>query len=154
MSCRFILTWSRDCASGFQNARGGDQRAVLAFDRAAVAKPERLFPGTWAKRAFQMLRNDLDAARIPYVTDAGVADFHSLRHTFISNLATGGVHPKVAQQLARHSTITLTMDRYTHLGLIDIAAGLSALPTIVTSDANQSRATGTTDLTGSGSDLS
>ena len=30
-----------------------------------------------------------------------VADFHALRHTFITNLARGGVHPKVAQALAR-----------------------------------------------------
>ena len=38
--------------------------------------------------------------------------FHALRHTFITNLARSGVHPKTAQSLARHSTITLTMDRY------------------------------------------
>ena len=68
------------------------------------------------------------------VDDAGrVADFHSLRHTFISNLAASGVHPKVAQQLARHSTITLTMDRYSHLGLIDMTAGRP--PRICTSSA-------------------
>ena len=30
-----------------------------------------------------------------------VADFHALRHTLITNLATGGVHPKVAQALGR-----------------------------------------------------
>ncbi|MGA2500924.1 MAG: tyrosine-type recombinase/integrase, partial [Tepidisphaeraceae bacterium] len=42
------------------------------------------------------------------------ADFHALRHTFISNLVAGGVHPKTAQRLARHSVITLTMDRYCH----------------------------------------
>ena len=39
-----------------------------------------------------------------------MADFHALRHTFVSNLANS----KMAQPLARHSTITLTMDRYTH----------------------------------------
>ena len=122
-----------------------DQRTVLAFDRAADAKPERLFPGTWAKRAFKMIHLDLDAAGIPYATDAGVADFHSLRHSFISNLVTGGVHPKVAQQLARHSSITLTMDRYAHLGLIDMTAGLSALPTITAPESQMMRATGTMD---------
>ena len=46
------------------------------------------------------------------------------------------------------------MDRYTHLGLIDIAAALQSLPTIATSDANQCRATGTSDTTGNGSNLS
>ncbi len=83
-----------------------------------------------------MLRGDLAAARQQWIDEAAndsdlaerkrssflayadesghVIDFHALRHTFITNLARGGVHPKTAQSLARHSTITLTMDRYSH----------------------------------------
>lgn len=41
-----------------------------------------------------------------------VFDFHALRHQFMSNLVRGGEHPKEVQSLARHSTITLTMDLY------------------------------------------
>jgi len=76
-----------------------------------------------------MWRADPEANGIPY-RDAGgrVFDFHAIRHLFISNLAAAGVHPKVAQTLARHSTITLTMDRYTHLGLHDQTAALDKLP--------------------------
>ncbi len=92
-----------------------------------------------------MLHNDLEASGIPYVTADGIADFHRLRHTFISNLAACGIHPKLAQQLARHSTIALTMDRYTHLGLIDMTTALESLPNIVSTDAKECRATGTTD---------
>ncbi len=92
-----------------------------------------------------MLQNDLDAAGIAYVTDDGVADFHSLRHTFISNLVAGGVHPKLAQQLARHSTITLTMDRYSHVGLLDLNAALRSLPVTTAPETQSMRATGTTD---------
>ena len=92
-----------------------------------------------------MLRSDLDAAEIAYATDAGIADFHSLRHTFISNLVAGGVHPKLAQQLARHSTITLTMDRYSHVGLLDMNSALESLPNIAAPDSQAMRATGTTD---------
>jgi site-specific recombinase XerD len=33
-----------------------------------------------------------------------VADFHSLRHTFVTNLVNAGVAPKDAKELARHST--------------------------------------------------
>ena len=63
------------------------------------------------------------------VDEAGrYVDFHALRHTFISNLAGGGVHPKTAQTLARHSTISLTMDRYTHMRREDLAGALDALP--------------------------
>ena len=52
---------------------------------------------------------------------------------------------KLAQQLAQHSTITLTMDRYSHLGLIDMTAGLESLSTIAAPEATTMRATGTTD---------
>src|SRR5262249_2608782 len=79
----------------------------------------------------EMLRVDLAAAKIPYRDTANrVADFHALRHTFISNLAAGGVHPKTAQVLARHSTITLTMDRYSHIGRAADAQALNALPNL------------------------
>ncbi len=43
------------------------------------------------------------------------ADFHGLCHTFITNLSLSGVDPKTAQTLARHSTMELTMNVYTHL---------------------------------------
>lgn len=77
----------------------------------------------------RVLRVDLGAAGIPYRDASGrVVDFHALRHTFITNLAQGGVHPKTAQALARHSTITLTMDRYSHSEREDEARALSALP--------------------------
>ena len=58
-----------------------------------------------------LLRKDLQAAGIPY-RDASdrAADFHALRHTFITRLARSGVAPAVANSLARHSTITLTMN--------------------------------------------
>ena len=92
-----------------------------------------------------MLRIDLDAAGIAYATDDGIADFHSLRHSFISNLVSGGVHPKLAQQLARHSSITLTMDRYSHVGLLDMTAALESLPAVGTSEQQTMRTTGTTD---------
>jgi len=59
-----------------------------------------------------------------------VVDFHALRHTFISNLAAAGVHPKTAQTLARHSTITLTMDRYTHVRMENLTAALDVLPSL------------------------
>jgi integrase len=41
--------------------------------------------------------------------------FHDLRHSFASLLLLDGIHPKVVQELLGHSTITLTMDTYSHL---------------------------------------
>lgn len=47
-------------------------------------------------------------------TQGKFADFHGLRHTFITNLSLNGVDPKTAQTLARHSSMELTMRTYTH----------------------------------------
>ena len=93
---------------------------------------EPCWPGTWHERAARMLRKDLSAAGIDYEDDKGhVFDFHSLRHTFISNLARAGVHPSVAKELARHSTIELTMDRYTHVAQEQMAKALGELPPLL-----------------------
>ena len=78
----------------------------------------------------KMLQADLERAGIPDSTEAGVVDFHSLRVTFITNLARGGVHPRIAQALARHSTIDLTMRTYTKLRPDEERTGLAALPSV------------------------
>ena len=41
--------------------------------------------------------------------------FHSLRHTFASGLCNKREYPKVIQSLLGHSSITQTMDTYSHL---------------------------------------
>lgn len=66
----------------------------------------------------------------PENANGEVADFHALRNTFITMLASSGVHPKVAQVLARHSTITLTMDRYSHSRLVDLNTAVENLPSL------------------------
>ena len=92
----------------------------------------------------KMLRVDLEAAGIAAEDTSGrVVDFHSLTRTFITNLCNGGVHPKAAQALARHSTITLTMDRYTHLSVASYTDALDALPDLDVPAREEMRATGT-----------
>jgi integrase len=92
---------------------------------------QRVFPGTWHRRAADMLKIDLLSAGIPYTDEQDhVFDFHGLRGTFITNLARAGLHPRVAQQLARHSDINLTMNVYTKLGLSDLADGVRQLPPV------------------------
>ena len=97
----------------------------------------------------KMIRADLEAAGIPYRDSAGrVADMHALRHTAGTFLKNKGVHPKAIQAFMRHSTITLTMDRYTHVGIRDQGAVLEALPKTDnnTKQPAQAKATGTYDL--------
>jgi integrase len=57
----------------------------------------------------KMLRADLTEAKIPYVVDGLYFDFHALRHSTGSLLATSGAHPKVVKAIMRHSDINMTM---------------------------------------------
>ena len=56
---------------------------------------------------------------MPLLKRAGLEDegftFHSLRHTFASALCNKREYPKVIQSLLGHSSITQTMDTYSHL---------------------------------------
>jgi len=58
------------------------------------------------------------------------ADFHSLRHTFVTNLCKADIRPKTAQTLARHSDIRLTMNVYSHVDEQEQADAISKLPGI------------------------
>ncbi len=120
--------------------------AALAEHGAHKAPAARLFnvPDRW--RMLDAYKADLAAAGVPY-KDAGdkVADIHALRHTFISSLGAAGVNPKTMQALARHSTIALTMDKYTHLRLGDEAAGIAQLPDYGMPEAAGALRTGTDD---------
>ncbi len=108
-----------------------------------------LWPGSWHQKGAEMIQGDLAAARKAWIEEVQPEerpereqskrlcyqdergryfDFHALRSQFVSSLARAGVHPKLAQQLARHSTINLTMGSYTHLDTADLAGALQALP--------------------------
>lgn len=107
-------------------------------------------------RGAEMLRKDLEAAKIDYIDESNrFVDFHSLRHTFITALARSGVHPKTAQSLARHSTITLTMDNYSHTVLEDQTEAISRLPDLTSNgESEEQKATGTIDTSGQKSEAS
>ena len=92
-------------------------------------KASRIWSGNWPEKASVMLRRDLEAAGVAYQDEAGrYLDFHSLRHTFGTNLAKAGVAPKVAQELMRHSDVNLTLGIYSHVGMQDLAGAVEKLP--------------------------
>ena len=100
----------------------------------------------------KMIRFDLkntgtsECQEIPYQDEAGrIADFHALRHSFITGLANSGVHPSTAQRLARHSTIELTMNRYTHSSLENQYEAVEKLPELKISSAISGKKEGTND---------
>jgi len=102
-------------------------RALKARKGEAVPE-DRVFSGEVfpTRRTF---RADLEAAKIAREDESGrIVDFHSLRVAFVSGLAAAGVHPRVAQALARHSTVELTMRTYTDLTLLDTRGAVERLP--------------------------
>lgn len=107
-------------------------------------------PGGYERKTHKMMERDLSVARAKWIKEAKTdkekearaktdflayrshdgrfADFHSNRHLFITNLERAGLSPKMAQTLARHSDIRLTLGVYTHVGISDQTAAIEALP--------------------------
>lgn len=105
--------------------------AQLAGFLAGRPAGEPVWPGRWRVHAARMLRVDLAAAGIPYsvpgINGPEFADFHALRHSFLSALAAANVGPKVLQELARHSTARLTLEKYTHTDRDQLAGAVARL---------------------------
>jgi integrase/recombinase XerC len=113
------------------------------------------------------IRRDLAAARSAWIDAAGqdheerqrrekslflcekdaegaVFDFHSLRVSFVTNLARAGVSLFHASKLARHTDPKLTARIYAKLGIVDQAEAVSKLPDLTLSpEPMRAKATGT-----------
>jgi len=77
----------------------------------------------------ERFKRDLKKAEIDYVDVQGaVADFHSLRKTFCTNLARMGVSSRVAMALIRHSDRRLTDKVYTDENMLATGAAVESLP--------------------------
>ena len=108
-------------------------------------------PGGTERKTNLMMYKDLERARAAWIEEASAdpaetkrrqdsdfltyadgdgkyADFHSNRHLFITSLERAGLSPKMAQTLARHSDIRLTLGLYTHVGVHDQTAAIQSLP--------------------------
>ena len=119
------------------------------------------------RRTAKMMKLDLAAARKKWIESADdnkerkkreksdfltyqsaeglFADFHSNRHTFISNLSKSSSSPKLAQTLARHSDINLTMGVYSHVNLAEQHQAIMALPVPPSLEQDTEAAESTTD---------
>jgi site-specific recombinase XerC len=106
--------------------------------------------GDWSERGARLVAHDLAAARKAWIAEGSSAaerrkreqsdtlrernnanevfDFHSLRVQFVSNLAIAGVPLTAAQQLAGHSTPSLTANIYTKWGPSEQAENVAKLP--------------------------
>jgi len=95
-----------------------------------------IWAGNWARDycGAEMLRGDLEAAGIPYSVEGPdgplYADFHALRHTYLTLGGRAGIDLRTLQELAGHSTPVLTA-RYSHRRLHDLAGAIEKLPTFL-----------------------
>ena len=69
-----------------------------------VGRP--LQPGNIRGRSFEPL---LERAGLPRMR------FHDLRHTAATLLLGAGIHPKVVSEMLGHSSVTITLDLYSHV---------------------------------------
>jgi excisionase family DNA binding protein len=93
-----------------------------------------VWPGTWNHDAAEMLRADLEATGIPYTVEGPdgplFADFHALRHTYLTLGGRSGIDLRTLQELAGHSNPNLTA-RYSHRRLHDLAGAVEKLPSLL-----------------------
>jgi integrase len=91
--------------------------------------------GSWRKRGLvfpSTLGGPIDYTNLmprhfkPLLRRAGLPNihFHDLRHTCAALLFTRGVHPKIVPEMLGHSSVSITLDVYSHVipGLEDAAA--------------------------------
>ena len=74
---------------------------VPEWSNGAVSKPDSL-----TDRFSKLIRRVDDFPRVR---------FHDLRHSHATQLLLSGVHPKVAQERLGHSSISVTLDIYSHV---------------------------------------
>lgn len=80
----------------------------------------------------KVLKADLKLAGIPFETETGRVDLHSMRKSVATYLATHGVTPRVAQAHMRHKDPRLTAGTYTDETVLPVAAEINALPWLPT----------------------
>jgi len=141
----FLLRWSDvvlDTPRPFLRVRAATTKnkrdAVIRLVDEAAEELRRLRPESVNGSArvlrglmplMRTFKADLAAADIPFTDGQGRrADFHALRVTLATNLSRGGVSPRVAMEIMRHSDIKLTMKNYTDVSALPLVEAMDHLP--------------------------
>ena len=119
-------------ASATKNRRPAEQPIPMSLARDLAAwlrgKPAGAPVLPLHHETAKAIRADLAAAGIPYETDEGVADFHSLRAYFVSALVRAGASIKEVQTLARHAKPQTTLNHYAKVSVRDLRGAVESLP--------------------------
>lgn len=85
----------------------------------------------WLSRQFHQLMNEAGVDRREFTNSAGRSfakrSFHSLRQTFVSDLANSGSNPEIRRKLTGHKTASVH-DLYTHFERETLRAAVHAIP--------------------------
>ena len=110
-------------------AVNGELAAILRCRRPDRWEPSDKVFG-WVPKA-QTLHKDLKAAGIERIRDGTKVDFHALRVTHATLLATSGVSVRAAMEQMRHTDHRLTTLVYTDPTLLDTHAAVNSIPQII-----------------------
>jgi integrase len=119
-------------ASSTKNRRPADQPISLALaaelNRWLAGSPpgSSVFP--LHHETSKAIKADLEACGVPYVTDEGTADFHSLRAYYVSALVRSGASIAEFRQLARHAKPETSLKHYAKVSRHDLRSVVESLP--------------------------
>ena len=127
------LRW-KDVADGKITLIGkGDKLATVPVSerlQSEIGEPgnpdETIVPaGTFANNttSIRALRDAVIKAGL----DPEGANNHKFRHSFISNLIRSGINVRAVQQLARHESVDITLNTYSHLLQDDLKDAINAI---------------------------
>ena len=106
---RLEAEWTKNRRAGFQPLPA---HLVARLARATEFPSSPLLRVPSQPQLTRVFDRDLQAAGIEKVNEQGVAVFHSWRGTYGTLLDSLGASPKETQELMRHATPMLTMQRY------------------------------------------
>ena len=105
----------------------------------SMTTPDLIFPHPNGK-PYEPIVITRNFARLCIRCKVEGATFHSLRHTYATNLAIAGVHPARAQYLLGHAKAQMTLDGYTHIRGGDMD-GIAEIVSKITSSQSGSQKT-------------
>ena len=106
---RLHAEWTKNRRAGFQPLPG---HLISKLARATEFPSSPLLPVPSQPQLTRNFDKDLEAAAIEKVNRDGVVVFHSWRGTYATLLDSLGASPKETQELMRHATPVVTMQRY------------------------------------------
>ncbi len=100
-TCEGVIKWLTNATRSRANGPGYDD-GNLVF----ATIEGRVFAPNVVSRQFRELVKG---------TKVGAVRFHDLRHTAATLMLKAGIHPKIVSERLGHSTISITLDTYSHV---------------------------------------